>query len=370
MSTLPASSPGSPQPGILKSPNNATPRANEPAGPTVRGGLQLPSPWPLELGGHLADARLAYELSGSPGAPLVIVLGGISSGRHVTCTDLDPAPGWWQELVGPGRAVDTRYHRVLGVDYLGGHGASTGPSTGGAPFPSITTTDQARALACLLNHLGVERAAAFVGSSYGGMVALAFGASLPERVEQLVVISAPGHSHPRSTAWRSLQRKIVRLGWQLGTGKQGLAISRGLAMTTYRTPEELEARFDAPPRLTPDGFRFPVEDYLEARGQAFADACPEEAFLCLSESIDLHRIDPRQVHVPTTLVAANSDQLVPLSQIEDLHRHLGGRSHLEVLDSLYGHDAFLKETAALAGVLESCLSGAGVPDSSLEREVA
>jgi homoserine O-acetyltransferase len=339
--------------------------------------LQLPSPWPLELGDTLADARLAYELTGPAGAPLVIVLGGISSGRHLTATDLDPTPGWWQPLVGPGHAVDTRSLRVLGVDFLGGSGVSSRPPScdastchtasppGAHPFPSITTTDQARALAYLLWHLGVQKVVAFVGSSYGGMVALAFGASFPEQAEQLVVISASARSHPQATAWRSLQRKIVRLGQQHGVEKEGLSLSRALAMTTYRTPEEFAERFDAPPKPTAAGYRFPVEDYLEARGETFANVFDAGSFLCLSESIDLHRIDPRQVTVPTTLVAVNSDRLVPCSQMEDLHRQLAGPCRLEVLDSLYGHDAFLKETDALEKIL--CRS---LGCESLKREVA
>src|SRR5256885_2214466 len=132
-----------------------------------------------------------YELVGPEAAPVVVVLGGISATRHVTSTESDAAPGWWDALVGPGRAVDTTRVRVLGVDYIDG-----GRGSDGRPRRTVTTHDQADAIAAVLDAVGVERVHAFIGASYGGMVALAFAERLPHRVERLVVISAPHEPHP------------------------------------------------------------------------------------------------------------------------------------------------------------------------------
>ena len=110
-----------------------------------------------------------FELIGPSGAPLVVVLGGISASRHVVATEHDPSPGWWETVVGPGRAIDTTRLRVLGVDYLDG-----GRGSDGRPKRIVSTHDQADAIAAVLDRLSVERAHALIGASYGGMVALAF----------------------------------------------------------------------------------------------------------------------------------------------------------------------------------------------------
>jgi homoserine O-acetyltransferase len=133
-------------------------------------------------------------------------------------------------------------------------------------------------------------------------------------------------------------------------------------MATYRSPDEFAARFDAEPERIDGRFQFPVETYLLARGDAYAASYLPEAFLCLSESIDLHRVDAARIRVPATLVAAREDQLVPLADMQRLARQLGGRSQLVEISSLYGHDAFLKEGAALRSVFEQTLNLPGSRD--------
>jgi homoserine O-acetyltransferase len=321
----------------------------------------LPHSWGLEHGATLVGGRVAYEISGPAGAPVVVVLGGISAHCHVTATPERPEPGWWQGLVGPGRAVDPERVRVLAFDYLGGNGSSTGPrNTRAEEFPAVTTADQARALAHLLDELGVRRLEAFVGASYGGMVALAFAALFPRRLGRLVMVSAAHRSHPQAIAWRSLQRKIVRLARRQGAAHEGLVLSRGIAMVTYRSPDELEQRFGTSPRPGEAGFRFPVDDYLEARGEDFARTFHPDAFLCLSESIDLHQVDPSKIEAASTLVAVRSDQLVPIEHMWALNRCLRASEWVEIA-SLYGHDAFLKETETLNGILGSCLGEGRLP---------
>jgi homoserine O-acetyltransferase len=228
----------------------------------------------------------------------------------------------------------------------------------------VSTADQADALHHLLDHLGIDRLAAFVGASYGGMVALAFALRHPQRVDRLIVLSAADRSHPQATALRSVQRNVARFGLARGAGREGLALARSLAMVTYRSPAELERRFGGEPIYDDGELRFPVESYLRARGEHFAETFHPGAFLCLSESIDLHRIDARAITTPITLVSVRSDQLVPPAQLRRLARRLGGTCHLVEIDSLFGHDAFLKETDHVARILHRALIDLGDPRSS------
>jgi homoserine O-acetyltransferase len=161
-----------------------------------------------------------------------------------------------------------------------------------------------------------------------------------------------------------VQRGILRLGLETGRTRDAVALARALAMTTYRTPEEFEERFawadestgadGAPARDVP---RFPVDHYLEARGDRFADRFDAEAYLTLCTSIDLHAVDPAAVTCPTTLVSVDSDALAPPWLVDELARSASGvRTHVR-LSSLYGHDAFLKEVDVVSAAVRSVLVG-------------
>jgi homoserine O-acetyltransferase len=158
-----------------------------------------------------------------------------------------------------------------------------------------------------------------------------------------------------STAWRSVQRAIVRYALSHRDGARGLQLARALAMATYRSAREFEERFSGAPEHGPDGMVFPVESYLFARGESYAAQYRPEAFVCLSESIDLHRIEPGDVTVPVTLLGILEDQLVPIADLRALRDGLAGSCTLIELSSLYGHDAFLKEKAVLRDVFAQAL---------------
>jgi homoserine O-acetyltransferase len=158
-----------------------------------------------------------------------------------------------------------------------------------------------------------------------------------------------------STAWRSVQRAVVRYALRHGEGGRGLVLARALAMATYRSAREFEDRFPGPPEPGSDGYVFPVEAYLMARGESYAARYRPEAFVCLSESIDLHRVDPESIRVPTTLLGVLEDQLVPLSDMRELRDRHGGTCSLVEISSIYGHDAFLKETDVLRDLLARAL---------------
>lgn len=319
----------------------------------VRDGvLEVPGEVKLHHGGQLEGISIAWRIVGPANAPVVCALGGISANRRVCSAD-NSSEGWWHDIVGPNQPVDVNRFRVLSFDFLGGSGESTGPATG-TTFPSLSTYDQAEVLVRLLNHLGFKSLRAVVGGSYGGMVALAFAERYPDRVSHVVVIGASDRAHPMSTAWRSNQRRVVRFAIDAGRPAEGLEIARALAMTTYRSVEEFAARFDGAPTQDGQRFVFPVERYLNARGADYATRYRAESFLCLSESIDLHRVDAGAIFVPVTAVAVREDQLVPLSDVRAMVARLPV-ARLHELSSVYGHDAFLKETEQLRGIFANAL---------------
>ena len=314
--------------------------------------LEVPGVMQLQHGGQLEGVRVAWRLAGQSGGPVVAALGGISAHRIVYSHG--DAHGWWDGIVGPGRALDAARFRVLGIDFLGGSGATTSPRAG-QQFPSVSSHDQAELLLRVLNHLGFARLHAIAGASYGGMVALAFGERFAERVERLLVIGAGDCTHPMATAWRSVQRRLVRYALGHGEGPQGLELARALAMATYRSPEEFAARFRVAPERIDNRYEFAVERYLFARGADYAAQYRPEAFLCLSESIDLHSVDAARIGVATTVVGVREDQLVPLADLRALCARLASRAQLVEISSIYGHDAFLKEAGQLEPVFRNCL---------------
>jgi homoserine O-acetyltransferase len=334
------------------------PTAGRGAGRVADGVAPVPVPFALEHGGAIGRGGIAWRSAGPDGAPAVLVLGGISADRRVLRAPGEPEPGWWDALAGPGRALDTRALRVLGIDVPGGRGGSASPDAPpGPPAGAITTADQARLIGVLLDTLGIDALHACVGASYGGMVALALAAHAPDRVLRIVAIGAADAPHPMATALRSLQRRIVRLGIETGRAQEGLRIARGLGITSYRTREEFGERFEAAAQWADDRLRFAVEDYLEHQGDRFAAVCPPDAYLRLSESLDLHRVDASAVTVPTTLVGTPSDALVPIEQVRGLAERIAGPCTLHEVASRYGHDAFLKETGAIGRIVAGALAG-------------
>ena len=302
---------------------------------------ELPVTLDLRHAGPRA-VTLRWELLGDPHLPVVAVLGGISAGRHVASSTAFPERGWWEALdrdVFAGRCV-------LGIDWVGADGVLDAP---------IDSADQARALALVLDHIGIDVLAAVVGCSYGAMVGLAFASAHPHRLERLVAIAGAHRPHPFASAWRALQRQVVVLGQLQCAETQGLSLARQLALLSYRTPEEFAARFDAEATLEGGAARCASEDWLTDRGTAYAQRTPATAFLRLSESIDLHRVAPADIHVPTALVAFDSDRLVPVDDIRELAAGIDAFVRLHVLRSPYGHDAFLKEPDAVAHCLRIAL---------------
>ena len=292
----------------------------------------------------LQTVRIRYEVVGAADAPVLVVAGGISADRHVLASAAFPEPGWWQ---GQADSFDLQRQRLVAIDWLGSDGSLDVPIDG---------ADQADAIAAVLEALNIDRVQAFIGSSYGGMSGLQFAARHPQRLHALVVISAAHRAHPFASAWRALQRRAVALGALQCNAAAGLALARELAMLSYRTPEEFAQRFAEPPRIVHGQVRCAAENYLDACGQRYVARTHPTAFVRLSESIDLHRVEPAIIATPTWVLGVAQDRLVPLDDICELVEHLP-EAQLRLLRSDYGHDAFLKEPAAVDALLRAALCG-------------
>ena len=310
--------------------------------------VPLPADFRLASGEKLNQSSIVGRVHGRAGAPVVVVAGGISAGRFVHRTETNGL-GWWSGAVSVRGPIDLSRFQVLSFDFA--PGSEPEPGVPAAPV-TITTQDQARLLALLLDHQKVQRVAAFVGCSYGGMVALAFAELFPDRADQLIVVSAAHRAHPQATAWRGIQRRILQFAVAAGRPEEGVALARELAMTTYRTAEEFDDRFDsAAPAAAGDNY--PVCDYLTARGQAYRTHTTPARWLSMSDSIDRHSVTPEAISTPVTLIGFTSDRLVPIDDIRELAARLPTLWRFVEAPSLYGHDAFLKEDAFVGDILRT-----------------
>ena len=306
--------------------------------------VPIPADFRLASGAALKQPNVVGRLHGRAGAPLVVVAGGISAGRFVHRTETNGL-GWWSGAVSVRGPIDLSRYQVLSFDFAPGAEFHDHPVT-------ITTHDQARLLALLLRKLEVERVAAFVGCSYGGMVALAFAELHPAWADQLIVVSAAHRAHPQATAWRGIQRRILQFAVAAGRPEEGVALARELAMTTYRTAEEFDARFESAAPAQAGG-AYPVCDYLTARGQAYRTHTTPARWLSMSDSLDRHAVTPEAITAPVTLVGFTSDRLVPIDDVRELAARLPTLWRFVEAPSLYGHDAFLKEDAFVGDILRA-----------------
>lgn len=295
--------------------------------------------WCGALGASFANEAVRLRVIGRSGAPAIVVLGGISGDRYVGAEA--KMAGWWSDVVKVGGGIDLNQFQVIGID----------------PFPhapqsvyTLTTADYAKLIDTALEKAGFDHLFAFVGSSFGGMVGQSYARQFPKKCNRLIVLCAAHQPSPMAQAWRGIQRKIIEFGIAHGKPAQGVALARELAMTTYRTPEEFEARFSVESGTKPS-----VHSYLTARGLAYAGEMSAQRYITLSGMIDRHYETPEEITMPTLLIAAESDRLVPLSDVEDFRARLGGPGQLAVLTTPYGHDAFLKEAQTLNPIISRFL---------------
>ncbi|UFU12832.1 homoserine O-acetyltransferase [Curtobacterium sp. C1] len=345
-------------------------------------------------GGRLPAVRVAYETWGTPNAArdnAVLVFHALTGDSHVAGP---PGPGhrtagWWGDVVGPGRAIDTDRWFVVAPNMLGGCQGTTGPSSvapdgreWGGRFPFVTVRDQVAVQAQLADRLGIERFAAVVGGSMGGMHALEFAIAHPERVERLALLATTAQTTADQIAANSLQRTAIQMDPAFADGDyhdadpgegphRGLALARRMALMTYRAPDELNGRFarswqsDVSP-LGDDG-RFSVESYLDFHGNKFTRRFDAASYVTLTHAMDSHDVGAGRggvaaalgtVRARTLVVGVSSDRLFPA---EDQHRIAAGvpdaldGDRAAVIESEFGHDGFLIEHEAVGAHLRRLL---------------
>ena len=339
---------------------------------TVRGTFAMRS-------GDLESPVIAYETLGSLSASkdnAVLVFTGLSPSAHIASSPADPTTGWWEDMVGPDKPIDTDRYFVVCVNSLGSCFGSTGPAspdpaTGDSyrlNFPVLCVEDIANGGALVLDHLGVDVLHTVAGASMGGMTALAFALQHPRRSRGLLSISSAARSLPFSIALRSLQREIIRTdpAWQNGQYDfrlgpvSGMRLARKLGMITYRSAAEWTERFgreratQEPPAHHPFGIDFEVESYLEAHANRFIGGFDANCYLYLSRAMDLFDAADHggslekgleRLSVERALViGVTSDFLFPLPQQEELATALRTRVSdvtFRKLPSIQGHDSFL-----------------------------
>ncbi|WP_349867002.1 homoserine O-acetyltransferase [Leifsonia sp. WHRI 6310E] len=344
-------------------------------------------PFSFESGESLPYVRVAYETWGelSPtGDNAVLVLHALTGDAHAVGPSGpgQPTAGWWSGIIGPGKAIDTDRWFVVVPNMLGGCQGTTGPASiapdgaeWGPRFPFTTIRDQVNAQAAFADVLGIDRWAAVVGGSMGGMQALEWAVSFPERVERLAVLAAPPFSTADQIALNSVQIEAVRTDplhrggvyYDAGDGDgphQGLALARRMALLNYRSPSELNARFERTWQsgISPlgGGGRFAVESYLDFHGNKFTRRFDANSYITLVQAMNSHDVGRdrggvaaalSRVTARTLVLGIDSDRLFPVEGQEVIASHLpdtiDGRVPV-VIRSDFGHDGFLIEDDAVS----------------------
>ncbi|MES2172138.1 MAG: homoserine O-acetyltransferase [Actinomycetota bacterium] len=349
----------------------------------------------LERGGEVPVVRMSYETWGelNPARDnAVLVLHALTGDSHVIG---NPGPGhatggWWSGIVGPGKYIDTDRWFVIAPNMLGGCQGTTGPASfapdgreWGARFPYITIRDQVDAQAGLADALGIERWAAVVGGSMGGMQALEWAVGYPDRVARVAVLAAPAISDADQIAQNSVQVEAIHMDANFADGDyyeaadgegphRGLALARRLALLSYRSPTELNDRFQRSwqSKVSPlgDSGRFAVESYLDFHGNKFTRRFDANSYILLVQAMSSHDIGRdrggmgaalSRVTARSLVLGIDSDRLMPVAEQVAIARGLpttidGGEA--VVIHSDFGHDAFLIEDDLIGPHLARLLS--------------
>lgn len=348
----------------------------------------------LESGKELHQARLAYESWGTlnkDSSNAILVLHALTGDSHAVgkSSKEHPTEGWWSELIGPGLALDTNKYFVVAPNILGGCQGSTGPSsldkTGreyGSRFPYLTIRDQVTAQVALSDALEIKSWHAIIGGSMGGMHVLEWAIQFPARVQRIAVIAAPAVTSADQIALNSVQVEAIKTDPNFAKGNYydakaglgphaGLALARRMALLNYRSPSELNERFDRSwqSEINPlgEGGRFAVVSYLDFHGNKFTRRFDANSYITLLEAMNSHDVGRGRksakaalgkIKAKTLVIGIDSDRLFPIENqrfiAENITSELvGGKLH--TIKSSFGHDGFLIEYQKVGPLLAKLL---------------
>jgi homoserine O-acetyltransferase/O-succinyltransferase len=376
--------------------------------------LDLPDPVRLDCGRDLYPIRIAYETYGtlSPQRDnVILVCHALSGDAHAAgiaktapqestrdgfgAADRDgsvgKALGWWDGMIGPGKAFDTDRYFVVSTNLLGGCKGTTGPSstdpaTGrpyGPDFPVITVADMVRTERAFLDVLGIPRLKAVAGGSLGGMQALEWAILYPDQVDTVVVIASTHALHPQGVAWNAIAREAIMRdpAWQgghyYGSGSApdaGMGVARMVGHITYLSAQALNDKFDRRLQFADDirytitEPEFEVESYLRHQAGSFVKRFDANTYLYTSRALTYFDLARQygggsleralaDVKAKSLLIAFSSDWLYPPAASAELAAALGDRAEFHVIDAPYGHDCFLLEEARQIPIVRAFLEG-------------
>lgn len=348
----------------------------------------------LESGKELQQVKLAYESWGTlnkDASNAVLVLHALTGDSHAVgdSSKEHPTQGWWSELIGPGLVLDTNKYFVVAPNILGGCQGSTGPSsldkTGreyGSRFPYLTIRDQVQSQLALSDYLKIDSWHAIIGGSMGGMHVLEWAIAHPVRVKRIAVIAAPAVTSADQIALNSVQIEAIRSDPNFAKGNYydakaglgphaGLALARRMALLNYRSPSELNERFDRTWQsdINPlgDGGRFAVVSYLDFHGNKFTRRFDANSYITLLEAMNSHDVGRgrksakaalNKISAKTLVIGIDSDRLFPIENQRFIADNItaelvGGKLH--AIKSSFGHDGFLIEFKKVGPLLAKLL---------------
>lgn len=356
--------------------------------------MHFPEVLPLQSGATIRDYHLAYETYGTLNADrsnAVLVCHALNASHHVAgvYAGQDKSEGWWDNMIGPGKPVDTDRFFVIGVNNLGSCFGSTGPmhhhpDTGevyGADFPVVTVEDWVNAQARLLDRLGIQKMAAVLGGSLGGMQALSWTLQYPERMRHAVVVASAPNLTAENIAFNEVARRAIVTDPDFHGGhfyrhgvipKRGLRIARMIGHITYLSDDVMNEKFGRQLReglelkYSTQDIEFQIESYLRYQGDKFSDYFDANTYLLITRALDY--FDPARTHAGNLtralaraqarflLVSFTTDwRFSPKRSREIVKALLDNRrcvSYAEI-DAPHGHDAFLLDDARYMGVMRS-----------------
>ncbi|WP_433909285.1 homoserine O-acetyltransferase MetX [Sphingomonas yabuuchiae] len=359
----------------------------------------LPGPLRLDGGGLLSPVEIGYETYGTlnaDGSNAILICHALTGDQHVASPHPRTGkPGWWTRLVGDGKPIDPARHFIICSNVIGSCMGSSGPATidpstaepWGMRFPVITIRDMVRAQAMLLDHLGVGQLKAVVGGSMGGMQALSWAATFPERVRACVMVASTARHSAQNIAFHEVGRQAIMADpkWRSGAYYEandppaaGLAVARMAAHITYLSEagltekfgRRLQARPDRPDGAKSFGFDadFQVESYLRHQGLSFVDRFDANSYLYITRALDYFDLAEehggllanafRGTNTRFCIVSFDTDWLYPTSESRAVVQALnaaGAAASFVELSSPYGHDAFLLEAPEMNRVIDGFL---------------